>query len=164
MIEAVVFDLDDTLVNLPIDYEKLFREFSQIMNKTEVRPLTKTIPKLDEGTRKRIFEAWDKAEREAFANMTVKREGLALYNRYADEPKALVTMQGQTIAQDIIEKLRLSFRFIVTREQSMDRTEQLRTALKKLETHAENALLVGDTDEDSAAAKNLGCQFLRVSE
>ena len=46
MIEAVIFDLDGTLIDLPIDYSKLFEEFSKIMKTTIAHPITRAISKL----------------------------------------------------------------------------------------------------------------------
>ena len=54
MTEAVIFDLDGTLINLPIDYEKLFREFSEIAKIDDVHPITKIVSKLDEKTKKKF--------------------------------------------------------------------------------------------------------------
>jgi HAD superfamily hydrolase (TIGR01549 family) len=162
LIEAVIFDLDGTLVQLPIDYERLFLEFGRIMKTDNVRPLTKTIPQLDDKTRENVFEAWEKAEREALANLTVKDEGMTIYKKFSDIPKALVTMQGKTLAQSVIENLRLSFNFVISRENSLNRLEQLEGALKKLGVSPQNVLLVGDTEEDYRAAKEAGCQFKRV--
>ena len=132
------------------------------MNTDNVRPLTKTIPRLDEQTRKRVFAAWEKAEDEALANVTVKDEGIAIYKRYSSSPKALVTMQGIAVAQSVIERMGLSFNFVISREFSLNRLEQLRAALEKLGVSPQNALLIGDTDEDSAAAQEAGCEFRRV--
>ena len=44
MIEGIIFDLDGTLVHLPIEYDNLFRELGRIMKLDTVRPLLQTIP------------------------------------------------------------------------------------------------------------------------
>jgi HAD superfamily hydrolase (TIGR01549 family) len=162
LIEAVIFDLDGTLVQLPIDYERLFLEFGRIMKTGRVRPLTKTIPQLDDKTRENVFEAWEKAERGALANLTVKNEGMAIYKKFSGTPKALVTMQGKTVTCSIIKNLSLSFNFVISREHSLNRLEQLEVVLVKLGVSPKNVLFVGDTEEDSHAAKKAGCQFKRV--
>jgi HAD superfamily hydrolase (TIGR01549 family) len=162
LIEAVIFDLDGTLIHLPINYESLFQEFGRIMKTRDVRPLTKTIPRLDERTRKRIFKVWDRAELETLAHITVSHEGMALYREFVDKPKALVTMQGKALVQKVTERLGLSFDHVITREYSLDRVRQLKTAVKELRASPLHTLLVGDTDEDFSAAQKTGCQFLRV--
>lgn len=162
MIEAVIFDLDGTLIHLPIDYNKLFREFGKIMKTDNVRPLTRTISRLDERARKQLFKAWDRAEVEALAGMKSNDEGIALYKKFSEKPRVLVTMQGKALVQTVLERLGLSFNLVITRENSLDRAEQLKTAAEKLRTPLPNILFIGNTDEDRLTAKMVSCQFLRV--
>lgn len=162
MIKAVIFDLDGTLIHLPIDYGRLFKEFSKIMKTEEVRPITEKISKLNKKTRKRVFEIWDKFELEALRNFTVKKEGIILYQKFSKIPKALVTMQGKNVVENINKRLGLSFNFTITREDSLERTKQLQNAAQMLEAQPQNILFVGDTDDDYLAAKKIGCQFLRA--
>lgn len=162
MIDAVIFDLDGTLVNLPINYEELFQEFSKIMKKEAIHPVTETIARLDEDTKKRIFEVWRKAENAALKDMTINDEGVALYKRYLAKPKGLVTKQGREPIPQILKKLGLSFDVIVTREDSLDRVDQLRTAAKSLNVQFQNLLFIGNTEGDLLAAETVKCQFQRV--
>jgi len=164
LIEAVIFDLDGTLIHLPINYAKLFEEFSKIMKTATVHPLRKIIPKLDEKIKKKLFEVWDKAELEALANMTVNNDGIVLYKKFLDKPKVIVTMQGKALVQKVLEGLGLSFNFVITREYCLDRAEQLKNAAEKLKTTVQNILFIGNIDDDFIAAKTVGCQFLRVGK
>lgn len=164
MIEAVLFDLDGTLIYLPINYDKMFEEFSRIMETTEVRPLTEKISKLDDAKRKRIFEVWEKFELSALDDMTVNKEGLALYQKFSKLPKALVTMQSKTLVNNVLKILGLSFNAVVTREDSLNRVEQLKIATQKLKVDFDKIVFVGNTEDDALAAKIVNCQFLRVSE
>jgi len=164
LIEAVIFDLDGTLIHLPIDYERLFQEFSKIMKTNELQPLTEKISRIDSKTRKKIFEAWDELELLASKEMIINDEGISLYKKFSGTPKALVTMQGKALVQEVIDRLGLSFNFAITREDSLDRVHQLQIATQRLETQSHNVLFVGDTEEDNLAAKKVGCQFLRVRE
>jgi HAD superfamily hydrolase (TIGR01549 family) len=164
LIEAVIFDLDGTLIHLPIDYEKLFQEISKITKMSDVRPLTKVIAKLDEETRKKVFNVWNQIEIEALVNMKVKDEGIAHYKKFLEKQKALVTMQGKPLVQIALQRLSLSFNFVITREDSLNRAEQLKIAAEKLGTRIQNIIFIGNTNEDMLAAETVGCQFLRVSE
>jgi HAD superfamily hydrolase (TIGR01549 family) len=160
--KAVIFDLDGTLVDLPIDYDKLFKDFGKLMKTADVRPLTKTISKLDEKTRNEVFKHWEKIELEALRKMILKTEGLELYKQYSGKPKALVTMQGKILVENALRQLGIFFDLIVTRENSLDRVEQLKIAAQKLKTPVKCVLFIGNTEEDSEAAKKIGCEFLRV--
>ena len=162
MIEAVIFDLDGTLFDIPLDYEKLLHEFSIIMKTNEVRPVTKTVARLDERTKKRVFKVWDDAEATVWRKGRIKDNGMALYTKYFSKPKALVTMQGKAVVKDITKSLRIGFDAVITREDSLDRTEQVKTAAGKLHVPTKNLLFVGNTEGDAEAAENVQCKYLKV--
>ena len=164
MAKAVIFDLDGTLIRLPIDYGKLLKEFSEIMETNNVRPLTEKISKLNDKTRKNIFEVWDRFELAALKDVTVNEEGISLYKKFHKIPRALVTMQGKALVQIVTNRFELSFSVVITREDSLDRVVQLQIAVQKFKTQSKDVLFVGNTEEDNRAAKKIGCQFLRVKE
>ena len=162
MIAAAVFDLDGTLACLPVDYEGLFAEFKRIMHVDVVRPVVDTVSRLDGKTRLEIFAAWDKAELSIFENATACGEGMQMYKELAGKPKALVTLQGKAVVLHILKKFGLSFDVLVTREDSLFRSEQLQMAAEKLKVPIQDLLFVGNAETDVAAAQKVGCQFQRV--
>ena len=164
MIEVVIFDLDGTLIYLPIDYEKLFQEIGKITKMSNVRPLTKVVAQLNEKTKRKVFAAWNKIEMEALANMKVNQEGIVYYKNFFKKKKALVTMQGKPLVRIALKRLGLSFNLILTREDSLSRVEQLKIAAEKLGVQMQNILFIGNANEDMLAAKTVGCQFTRVGE
>lgn len=161
---AFIFDLDGTLIDLPINYSPLFAEFKQIMGVEEVRPILKTVAEIkDPTTRKRIFDAWERYEMAVVQRTIFHEEGIRIYNAHSDKPKALVTMQSKKTAKTIIDKFKLDFKTVITREDSFDRAEQLKMAAAKLDVPLKNILFVGNMDNDAEAAKTVGCQFKRVN-
>ncbi len=159
---AAIFDLDGTLVCLPIDYEKMFDEFKRIMHVNVVRPLVETLSRVDSHTRGEVFAAWDRAELAVARGSTVCTEGGMLYQQFKDKPKALVTLQGRDTVDIILECYDFKFDVIVTREDSLFRDEQLTLVLEKLKLPAPDVLFVGNADTDEAAAQKIGCQFHKV--
>lgn len=162
MIEAVIFDLDGTLMDLPIDYSKLFEEFSKIMKTPIGHPITRAISKLDSHIKEEIFKVWDKAELAVLKSTTPRTEGVNFYKQFSPKPKALVTMQGEAFVRSVLEPLGLRFDFIFTREKSLDRVKQLKLAAQKLDVQFQNILFIGNTGDDELAAKKVGCHFQGV--
>jgi len=162
MTDGVVFDLEGTLVKLPIDYEKLYEEIKRELKISKVKPLTKTVKMLDSRSREKIYELWERAELKTLPNMSANEEGMKIYKKHSNKPVALVTMQGKTVVRKILDHFHLSFNAVVTREDEIDRERQIRKAIDEIGLEPHNVLVVGDRDSDEAAAKQVGCAFLRV--
>lgn len=162
MIEAVVFDLDGTLVRLPIDYDQLFEKFKKIMRIQKVRPLVDTISRVDEKTKELVFATLEKAELDVVEQISAIEQGMKIYNAHLGKPKALVTLQGKAVVRVVLKKFSLSFDAIITRENTLFRVDQIEKAVYKLNARIGNVLFVGNTDGDADAASKLGCQFLKI--
>lgn len=160
---AFIYDLDGTLIDLPINYSAMFADFKQIMGVQEVRPILKTVAEIkDPIIRKRVFDAWERYEMAVVQRTIFHEEGIRIYNAHIDRPKALVTMQSKKTAKNIIDKFKFDFKAIITREDSFSRAEQLKMAAIKLDVPLKNILFVGNMDNDAEAAKAVGCQFKLV--
>lgn len=160
---ALVFDLDGTLVDLPINYEAMFGEFKRIMNVKEVRPVLKTVAEItDFQTRKRVYDTWERYELAVVQRTIYHEEGIRIYKAHTDKPRALVTMQGKKTVEKILDKFEMNFDAVITRENSFNRAEQLKMAAQKLDVELKDVLFVGNMDNDEEAAKAVGCQFKRV--
>ena len=162
MIEAVIFDLDGTLVQIPIDYEKMLQEFKKILKIDNLKPIAEKIEKTGEVTKKEIFGLWDRAEIAASKEIKPNKKGLEIYRKFLDKPHALITLQGKKIVHIILENHQLNFDVIITREDSLNRTVQLKKASDQLRIPYPKILFVGNTDGDEAAAARVGCQFIRI--
>ncbi len=158
-----IFDLDGTLVDLPINYWAMFADFKQIMGMEEVRPILETVAKItDFQTRKRVFDTWERYEVAVIAKTIIHEEGMRIYKAHEDRPKALVTMQSKKATKLLLDKFKMQFNAVVTREDSFNRSEQLKMAAQKLNVPLRDILFVGNMDNDAEAAKAAGCQFKRV--
>ncbi len=163
MISAYIFDLDGTLIDLPINYEPMFAEFKQIMGVKEVHPILKTVAEISDGQiRRRVFDAWERYEMAVVQRAILHEEGIRIYRAHEDKPKALVTMQSKKTTKILIDKFKLNFKAVVSRENSFSRIEQLKLASKELNVPLQDVLFVGNMDNDTEAAKAVGCQFRRV--
>ena len=162
MIDAVIFDLEGTLIRLPIDYKTLYNNIIRELKISKVEPLTKTVKKLNSELREKVFKLWEHAELEALPNMSPNYEGIELYRKYSDKPVALVTMQGKKVIKKILDHFHLSFNIIFTREDEIDRVRQIERVLDKMSWKPHNVLMVGDRESDEAAAVKVGCKFVKV--
>jgi HAD superfamily hydrolase (TIGR01549 family) len=163
MFKAIIFDLDGTLFDLPINYSALYKKVSEILGVAEIDSLLKTVIQIeDESVLRKVFDAWSSFELDIIDKVTVHIEGMKFYNQHIKLPKALVTMQGKETIHRISKKFNLQFNAIFTREDSLNRAEQLKMAAIKLGFTLPDTLFIGNIDNDENAAKQVKCQFIRV--
>lgn len=161
-IKLVIFDLDGTLVHLPINYEKLRNEIRRTLKIEHVPSILGVLSNLDEKTRTKIFDVWSKLELEALPNMVEIAEGIKLYESFQHTHKCLVTLQGRHIVTKILEKVGLHFDYIVTREDSIVRSKQIKIVIEKFKIKPNEVLVIGDRENDKKAAEENGCSFMFV--
>ena len=163
MFKAVIFDLDGTLFDLPIDYSVLYKRVSEILNVGEIGSLLNTVAQIeDKQVLRKILDTWTRCELDIIDKITVHLEGMQFYNQHVKLPKALVTMQGKETVHSICKKFDLQFNAMLTREDSLNRANQLKMAATKLGFTLSDILFIGNIDNDENAAKEVKCQFIRV--
>ena len=161
--ETVVFDLDGTLVAIPVEWRAARGEVASVLGGgLDGAPLFPSIRSQTEGKpalRERIFAVLDRYEIEA--SDTVKPfEGAddALRFLARDRRLALVTMQGRSACTRVLGRLGWTGLFgrVLTREDSLDRAEQILKAMAALGSRREDSILVADKVSDAEAARACG--------
>jgi len=164
-----VFDMDGTLISLPVEWDKLRADLHKLTGTSlKFNPffldLQSVIAKdpLLLGPMMRIIDDY-----EALAAPRAKLEEGALDALSALSHRAklsLVTMQGKAACEKILGGLKIGsfFASSFTREDSMDRTSQLRMALASLGAREEEAFFVGDRINDLNAARAAGLKFVMI--
>ena len=167
--KAFVFDLDGTLATIPVDWEAVRERLKAVTGRREeLRPIFPTIgdviakePKLGAP----IFAAIDEFEWEAVPRSRLYDGASALLSVLAERARvSLVTMQGRRSAMKVLEMFDLKqfFSHCFTREDSMDRAEQLKMALSSMKADRSSSVFVGDRLNDLNAAKKVGVPFVLV--
>jgi FMN phosphatase YigB (HAD superfamily) len=164
-----VFDLDGTLISLPVEWEKVRADLQKLTGTSlkfnpfflDVQNIVAKEP-LILGPIMRTIDGYEsRAVPEARLEDGAEQALTALSRR---SKLSLVTMQGRAACDAILEKLDIGrfFASSFTREDSMDRTAQLRMALASLGAKGDEAFFVGDRINDLNAARAAGVRFVMI--
>lgn len=168
MIKGIIFDLDGTLIKLPINYEKIFERLKILFNtKDEFTPLIPTIISKSNGNQKLLQDAFDiicEEETKAVSNFEIFENARDVLNYFKNQNYvlSLVTMQCKNAAKLALDKIQFShfFSSIITRDESTQRSEQIKNSLEILSLSSKNVLVVGDRIHDVHSAKQVGCSAI----
>lgn len=168
---AAVFDLDGTLIQLPIDWGAVRDDLAPLLGMSLERK--SIFVAIDEATspnsdaRRALFDIIDSHE-VAHAERATLIEGAT--SLLSSIPKgfrvALVTMQGRAVCTMVLGRLGLAgfFEEVFTREDSLDRSEQLLLASRSLHVEPSTVLFVGDKLSDLEAGRKLGAKVALVGK
>lgn len=169
MIELVIFDLDGTLVKLPVRYDLLRTKLKEKFN---IEGEFFIIPTIIEKTKGN-----DELKKEAFEFICDEEcnaiNGLEIYEgvvdiikelRLKDKKIALVTLQCERAATTILEiiGIRDLFSNIFTRDDYTNRYEQIINTMNKIEIKPNKTLMIGDRINDFESAEKAGCEAIII--
>lgn len=160
----VIFDLDGTLIRLPINYGRLKCEISRILGADKISSITNAVLMAGVEEKKKIFEIWDSLEIEALSSIEIIEKGINMYYSVHDKIRCLVTLQGRHMVSEFLKKTGLIFDYIVTREDCIERKGQLKIIIEKFKIDPSKILVVGDRESDREAAETLGCKFKFIND
>jgi phosphoglycolate phosphatase-like HAD superfamily hydrolase len=164
-----VFDMDGTLISLPVEWTKVRLDL-QRLTKTSLsfNPFfldVQTVIAKDPSLLAPMMRVIDGYESQAVPEARLEEGALEVLSALTRRAKlSLVTMQGKAACEKILERLGIGrfFASSFTREDSMDRTVQLRTALNSLGAKKTEAFFVGDRINDLNAARSAGVRFVMI--
>jgi len=113
MIKGIVFDLDGTLIQLLIDYQKIQKNLKEFFNiSNELKPLIPTIIKLSKNDQNKIKTSFDLiCKEEILASDNFKTMNNALetlkFLKSKNLSLCLVTMQCKDALEKILQKLQI---------------------------------------------------------
>ena len=167
--EYGVFDMDGTLISLPVEWDKVRSDLRRLTNTSlDFNPFfldVQTLVAKDPALLALMTKTIDEHEARAVPAAKLEPGALEALSSLSRRAKlSLVTMQGRAASTMILDQLGLSkfFESSFTREDSMDRVTQLRMALKNLGASSEKAFFVGDRINDLKAARAVGMRFVMI--
>lgn len=171
MIKGIIFDLDGTLVRLPIRYDLIQNNLKKIFNtQDEFKPLFAHIVDFANGDSAKIKEAFEsicEEENKAVENLEIIENAFDVLQFFKSKQLklGLVTLQCRKAVEKIFaraDKLNV-FSSVISRDDSYDRKEQIEKMLRSLQLASDDALVVGDRIHDIVSAKKVGCRAILVN-
>ncbi|MCR8454405.1 MAG: HAD family hydrolase [Crenarchaeota archaeon] len=159
----LIFDLDGTLVKLPINYDELRRRlYKEFGDEKVFTSIYSFLLSLTDDERVKAFEIIDEFELESIQNMYIDPKLNESFRIIEGVTKALVTLQGLKPASKVLEVLGLKDKFsiIVTREYSLNRTDQLMYVLEQAGVDKSRVVFIGDTENDHKASEAVGIRSI----
>ena len=165
MIKGIIFDLDGTLVRLPIRYEIIFEKLQNLFDtQDEFKPLIPTILEKANNNIELLQQAFDficEEETLAANNFKVIDGAIDILNFFKKRNYSLilVTMQCMKAAKLVLDKMQISelFYSIITRDDSNQRLTQIKKSVEILSLSPDKVMVIGDRIHDVKSAKQVGC-------
>jgi HAD superfamily hydrolase (TIGR01549 family) len=160
-LRGAIFDMDGTVVDVPYDWGKIKAELE-----TQGKPILTYIENLAEPERSKKWKILEKFESEATQRAKLKpgmREFLSLLSTKGVK-RALVTNNSQKNVSILLEKFRLEFDCIISRERGLWKPSgaPILVALKELQLNKEECCVVGDSHFDVRAAEEAGIPLIFI--
>ena len=173
MTKGIIFDLDGTLIQLPVNYDIIQNSLKEFFNTSEnLKPLIPTIIKLSKNDQNKINASFNlicKEEILASKNFEIMNDAVEIlkFLKSKNLILCLVTMQCRDALEKILQKMEVLdlFDSIISRDDSYDRFEQIQNSLKNICLESSDVLMVGDRIHDVESAKKAGCiPVLKINE
>ncbi len=173
MTKGIIFDLDGTLIQLPVNYDIIQNNLKEFFNTSEnLKPLIPTIIKLSKNDQNKIHTSFNlicKEEILASKNFEIMNDAVEIlkFLKSKNLILCLVTMQCRDALEKILQKMEVLdlFDSIISRDDSYDRFEQIQNSLKNICLESSDVLMVGDRIHDIESAKKAGCiPVLKINE
>jgi HAD superfamily hydrolase (TIGR01549 family) len=168
--KGFIFDMDGTLLSVSVDWAAVRAKLAELTGRPNFVPLFETLMQVlqtNPELRPRIFKVLDEFEVQGEPEARLfdgSREALELLSRRAKI--ALVTMQGTKVRDGIMQRFGLTafFHVLLSREDSLDRAEQLMMAVTRLGLQKNEVVFVGDRLHDLNSAAKIGMGFVLMGD
>lgn len=154
-IRVLVFDLDGTLVKLPVDWNSVVQQLSEVVGKKVNSVLGVLNQYFNTSLYSRINKVLEVHELKSINELEILDNSVSLLRKLSNRYRiSIVTMQSRRVAREVVHRMGISdiIDTILTREDARNRIEQLSYLLKILDEPSQNVLFIGDKALDVIAA------------
>lgn len=170
-IKLLIFDLDGTIVDLPIEWTKVKEKIRKILKNNH--SLTPLLPSIEEVAvnselKKKIYKAIDYEEMKVVNKLKFDEDIAKLFEklRKASFRLALVTLQGSKPAIEALKRMNIYkyFDLVISRDEDKNREKQIKMVLGAMRVEPSQSLIVADKLKDMLVAKRLGCVSIAITD
>jgi phosphoglycolate phosphatase-like HAD superfamily hydrolase len=160
--------MDGTLLSLPVEWPEVRAKLAEQAGTVNFQPVFDTLGVVlreRPGLRATLLGTLDeyelRADRSALLHEGTRRV-IELLSRTSK--LAIVTMQGKKIRDRLLQRFALEryFSVFLSREDSLDRAEQIEMAIRALSISKGESVFVGDRLNDLNAARKVGVEFVLI--
>ncbi len=165
--KVLIFDIDGTLVNSGIDWERIRKLFrASVSIDIDGKPLAEVISSLPEKVRVLLEEAIAEAETSSLKYVKADEElrNLFMKAKRLGYVIVVISLRTRSTATEVLRRLGVMefVDILVTRDDTPRRDEQLAEVLNVLKAESKHVVFFGDTPWDAEAARSLSIRFIRI--
>lgn len=168
MIKGIIFDLDGTLVRLPIQYDVIFEKLKNLFDtKDEFKPLIPTILKKANNDMNLVQQSFDlicDEESKSTKNFEIIEGCIDILDYFKNKNfiLGLVTMQCRNAATLVLDSMGISNYFcsVLTRDDSYERSTQIKKTVDFFSLSPNEVVMIGDRINDVYSAQKIGCNAI----
>lgn len=164
----VILDIDGTLVRTNIKWSELRRKVGEILGISIQGPIAKYLNSMNLDSRKlaEVEAMIIEAELKSLERVRQDPELIQILKSLKSKgiKVVVVTLRSKKTATPLLKKLGIIdlLDLVLTREDSIDREEQLRIALERTAVKAYAAVFFGDIENDLRAGESVGIKTILV--
>lgn len=161
--KAIIMDIDGTLVNTTLNWGEMRAALERLLGtKLSSEPVASQLLKIPPEKLREVERTIHFYEKESIAGVSRDDELYDIIKRLREAGLKIgvVTLRSRDTAEPLLKALGLMelIDCLITREDSLYRRDQLKIALEQLGVSTDDAVFIGDIEEDKAAGQVIGIE------
>ncbi|RLG78684.1 MAG: hypothetical protein DRO10_02460 [Thermoprotei archaeon] len=161
--KAIIMDIDGTMVNTTLNWGEMRAALERLLGtKLSSEPVASQLLKIPPEKLREVERTIHFYEKESIAGVSRDDELYDIIKRLREAGLKIgvVTLRSRDTAEPLLKALGLMelIDCLITREDSLYRRDQLKIALEQLGVSTDDAVFIGDIEEDKAAGQVIGIE------